>query len=232
MTLVINYMSENFSLIASDTKVTFKDNIIEPYFESKIISLDNIFGWTSGMGLGNFLEIFKEKLSKANISNIKEDIEKIFFDSKSKMIEWEMSEKEIDDSAVSLAMILKNDSILDIFSCYISNTYTDGKLKLFNGFLIFYPSNYTQIDVDEFQNRYDMLNQECNLNKVINQTLEMFNEISTNSPSNVGRDCEIGLLYFDDNKVCKKLIRINMDDYELDKDNYNIEVNDYGSITF
>src|SRR4051794_13790129 len=87
MTLVINFVSRKYSIIASDTMVRYENDICPHYFESKLVTLKNYMGWTSGMGLGDFLDHFKEKLKESNIGFFKDDIEILFQDSIKLMLE-------------------------------------------------------------------------------------------------------------------------------------------------
>lgn len=63
MSVVINYTCDYFSLIATDTRITYKNNTNEVLHwedgREKLINLPNI-GWTAGVGLAHFLDKFKE----------------------------------------------------------------------------------------------------------------------------------------------------------------------------
>lgn len=222
MTLVIGFVSEKYSLIASDTKITYANNILEPTYRSKLVSLSGLMGWSSGTGLGQFLDRLKEKLKNkdiSNINNLEKDVMVIFNTTVKEFLNDGYSKNDIYRSAISFSTAcVINGEIFNMIG-YISEKWTKGELYFIdpNSFHLMYPDKYSQENIDKFTKKYKLENVNNNINSVLIQTLEMFNEISKASSENVSRECEIGLQYIDNDIVHKRLLVINMDDYENGK---------------
>lgn len=70
MSVVLAYVSENISLISTDTRITYGNSITHTISHSddnrKLYNLKNL-GWVAGVGASTFIDIFKEKISSTEI---------------------------------------------------------------------------------------------------------------------------------------------------------------------
>jgi hypothetical protein len=156
-------------------------------------------GWSAGVGLADFLDEFKDKLSKNDISNL-DDMSAVFCQTidnvKKRKNEFF---KEIDNSALSVSWISNDQEDVYFRIGILSKEHFNEKVILLpeNMIYILYPSDYVDDTkkVEELEKEFGMtLKYNWDLENVINDLLNIFHWIATDSPS-VSRTCDIGLQF-------------------------------------
>src|SRR5687768_15201992 len=71
MTVVISYVSDEFSLIVTDTRITFIDASFNDNI-GKLRSLAHPLGWCAGLGYSPYLEKFKDLTTKNYMRDLTE----------------------------------------------------------------------------------------------------------------------------------------------------------------
>ena len=198
MTVVIGYLNEHFSVLATDTRLIFgKDSTDHTDRILKLRSMPYPFGWCAGLGFAGYIDKFKDLTTKCYIRNI-DEIKNICKRAREEALQ-EYPDK-LDDIETS-----------NIFGSWPSDTDTDtgvsceiGWIRFINGeitidhitkntYSIGYPADANAEYIEQLTIKYNLkASHNGNLNQIINVILQIFNEISMQS-SDVSRICEIGI---------------------------------------
>lgn len=74
MTVVIGYLNEHFSVLATDTRLVFGQNPTDTYTDCtlKLRSMPYPLGWCAGLGFSVYIDKFKDLTTKLYMRNIDE----------------------------------------------------------------------------------------------------------------------------------------------------------------
>ncbi|WP_316569612.1 hypothetical protein [Neobacillus sp. YIM B06451] len=226
MSVVINYVSEFISIIATDTRISWGKNAEYGYDDDneKLVDLPQM-GWTSGVGLGWFLDTFKENLAAEEISNPAQ-IEEIYSQAIMETMESRPGfEEEINKSALAASWIGLSEERDKVF-CRIGllNKELFGeviKLLPFNQLFVLYPWEYLENPerANEFEGRYSFYHEfDGDIIAILKKICSMFDELS--ETKSVSKICDIGVQFIAPDGIYKIRIRedIQLIIDELNKD--------------
>jgi hypothetical protein len=221
MSVVINYVSKYLSIIISDNRISFGKNAEFGWVDgqTKLVNIPNM-GWCSGVGLADFLNEFKEKLSRTEINKL-DEISDLF----SRTIDDVKKNKrefinEIENSAISVSWIGTDQQDIIFRLGILSKEHFNNKLILLpdDTIYILYPSDYVDdtSKVEELEKEFEMtMEYNWDLESVLNKLLNIFHMIATKSPS-VSKTCDIGLQFASSEGIFKAKVSGNIHDLIAD----------------
>lgn len=208
MSVVIGYVTDQFSILMTDTRITFGKNAEFGWDDEndKLVSIPNM-GWVTGVGVSDFISRFHEKLTKTKISTVR-NIEDLYM----KTLENEKREfaylgNHIDSTVITCSWLgLGDDSIR--LGMFCKEYFGHNLVELLNNQInILYPYDYLEdfSKIDKIQNRIKF-EYNGNFENLLELLLLIFAEISANSPG-VSSICDIGIQLFLGNEVYKLRIK-------------------------
>ncbi|MGK5654958.1 hypothetical protein [Brevibacillus formosus] len=218
MTVVIGFTAENFSILATDTRLFVngrkEDGILDNY--NKLYDLPYPLGWCCGAGFNHILENFVQEISANSLGIFFKDINsftKNLFDvtaeAHSEFIE------SIEKSSIFSTWFYENGDTNKLHSIayMLKQSNSIGIQK--NTYFIDWPYDYTDEMVATFVNKYDLRgDHNDNLDFALSKILHMFNEISSNSDG-VSRICDIGIQIDTSKELMKHRIKNNIENLLL-----------------
>ncbi|SHK42099.1 hypothetical protein [Desulforamulus aeronauticus] len=216
MTVVISYVSDSFSIIATDTRVieTAFGKVEQTDDNQKLYDLKNM-GWCAGAGQGDFIEDFKRSLDNIDIP-VSSEIRNLF----NRTIENAYTKsplfiEEIDNSVIAFSCFSIDENNLKVgFLCkkFLDHASAKDIDVLFfknNTISIIYPSDYLDRPdmMESLEERYTLsfkTNQDKS--KILNIITKIFEEICFNS-SYVSRACDIGFQCYQPEGIYKTRLK-------------------------
>lgn len=201
MSVVIGYVSDFFSIIMTDTRITFGKEAEMGWDDQyeKLVSIPNM-GWATGVGVYELILNFNKNLANMKSTSV-ENIEVLF----KKTLEIEENKngylKENFDATVITCSWVCHEEDKNKFRIGLLNKQQFGSKLVYlrhNHVTILYPydflDDFSKVDNIEKKIR---LNSESNRNleKLLHHLLQIFAEISANSIG-VSRICDIGIQIF------------------------------------
>lgn len=231
MSVVICYSCDLFSMIATDTRISYgrrMDDAIK--FTDDNEKLEDLpdMGWLAGAGAHSFIEIMKDKLRQSIITS-NEQVKNLFIESYSEIEELNIYDKNtLDITGIATSWIGFNPkiSLLPLFRVGIFSSKTiyekiAAPMLEKNMIYILYPYEYIIDDkrIDEFEKKYS-LNYifDGDYYKFIYLISCMFKEITANSKS-VSNICDMGIMNFANNGIQKIRIKENVNHLIADYNN-------------
>lgn len=200
MTVVINYVSDFFSIILTDRRVSYGLNGEFGYSDDakKLINLSEM-GWAAGAGLADYLTKLKTRLSKTEINSI-EEIMTIYEETTNGSVVREEEYKEHIHNSVASFSFHNFDLDKQKFNFHIgllTRAYVDEeniKAVPLNKINIFYPSDLIidEINGPIISEKHDVFYENPNLEGVIKRLLDAFLDIYRVSKF-VSEKCDLGL---------------------------------------
>ena len=201
MSVVIGYVSDYFSIVMTDTRITYGKNANmgwDDHYE-KLVSLPNM-GWATGVGVFDFIHKFNKNLAKKKMATV-QMIEEIF----EKTLEQEKHKnedmKEHFDSTVITCSWVDIEENQSKFRVGLLNKEHFGNRLMELGthhITILYPFDYLDDlnKVENIEKKFSMYTEfDGNFGNLLQNLLQIFAEISANS-FGVSRICDIGIQVF------------------------------------
>lgn len=208
MSVVIGYVSDYFSIVMTDTRITYGKNAEMGWDDNveKLVSIPNM-GWATGVGVFDFINNFNRKLAKLkNTTTI--IIEELF----EKTLEHEKNNNEylkaqFDSTVITCSWVGKEENKSKFRVGFLNKEHFGNRLMELgnNHITILYPYDYLADlrKVDNIEKRFNMYTEfDGNLGKLLQHLLQIFAEISANS-FGVSRICDIGIQVYLDNDLYK-----------------------------
>jgi hypothetical protein len=208
MSVVIGYVTDQFSIIMTDTRITYGKNAEYGWDDNyeKLVSIPRM-GWATGVGVCDFIENFNKILSRVAFGTVGK-LEEIYVNT----LEKEKQKNEcpldhIDSTVITCSWLDKEDNRKRCKVGLFCNEHFGKNLKelVQHQINILYPFDYLDDinKVEAIEKRYSKI-EECdgNLEKLMEHLLLIFAEISANSFS-VSSICDIGIHLLKNNDVCK-----------------------------
>jgi len=201
MTVVIGYLNEHFSIIATDTRLSFEKNSTgdASTYTDRILKLRSMpypLGWCAGSGFTGYIDIFKDSITKCYMRNI-DEIKNICISAREKALQQYPDKlDDIENSKIFGSWPLNIDTGVSCeigFIRFINGVITLDHITK-NTYFIGYPADAKAEYIEQLTIKYDVgaVSHDGDLNQVINRILQIFNKISMQS-SDVSRICEIGI---------------------------------------
>jgi hypothetical protein len=208
MSVVIGYVTDHFSIIITDTRITYGKNAEYGWDDNyeKLVSIPRM-GWATGVGVSDFIEGFTQKLSRVTFGTVRK-LEEMYVNTLEK--EKQKNECPIDhiDSTVMTCSWLDNvDNRKRCKVGLLCNEHFGKNLKelVHHQINILYPFDYLDDlnKVEDIEKRYSKI-EDCDgdLEKLMKHLLLIFAEISANSFS-VSSICDIGIHLCKNNDIYK-----------------------------
>lgn len=197
MTVAITYVNDHFSIIATDTRISFGEDADVGYYDSilKLRSMPYPLGWCTGLGFSSYIDNFKELTTKNYIRNTDEMKNICKIACERTLAENPGKLSDIEDSAIvgSWVMNTSAGNTCVIGNICFKNSEANIEYAGDNIYGIGYPSDFSDEDKAQLITKYNLnVLQTGELNQIINTILSIFNEISMRS-SAVSQICEIGI---------------------------------------
>jgi hypothetical protein len=212
MSVVIGYVSDQFSILMTDTRITYGKNAEFGWDDNyeKLVSIPRM-GWVTGVGVSDFIERFNEKLSKVAFGTVRK-LEEMYVNTLEK--EKQISEcpiDHIDSTVITCSWLEYVDNRKRCKVGLLCNEHFGKNLKelVHHRINILYPFDYLDNlnKVEDIERKYcHIANFDGNLEKLVGHLLLIFAEISSNSFS-VSSICDIGIHIFKNNIVMKLKIK-------------------------
>jgi hypothetical protein len=208
MSVVIGYVSDYFSIIMTDTRITYGKDAEMGWNDNseKLVSLPNM-GWATGVGVFDFIHNFNRKLAKLNITTVRL-IEELF----EKTLEHEKSNNEylkaqFDSTVLTCSWVGKEKNKRTFRVGLLNKEHFGNRLMELgnNHITILYPFDYLDdlSKVENIEKRFNLYKEfDGNLEKLLEHLLQIFAEISAKS-SSVSKICDIGIQVYLDNDLYK-----------------------------
>ena len=208
MSVVIGYVSDYFSIVMTDTRITYGKNAEMGWDDhhEKLVSLPNM-GWATGVGVFDFILKFNKNLAKTKVATVK-IIEELF----EKTLEHEKYKnvnlkEHFDSTVITCSWVDKGENKSKFHVGLLNKEHFGNRLvELGNHHItILYPYNYLDDlnKVDNIEKRFNMYREfDGNFGKLLQHLLQIFAEISANS-FGVSRICDIGIQVFLDHDLYK-----------------------------
>jgi hypothetical protein len=203
MSVVIGYVTDSFSVIITDTRITYGKNAEYGWDDNyeKLVSIPNM-GWATGVGVFDVIDKFNKNLAKTKIGTIK-NIEELYL----KTLEKEKREQEclkdhIDSTVITCSWVDINTLRVGLLN---KEFFGENLVELIqNQITILYPFDYLEDErkVADIQKRYCLNNKYSNFEKLLEHLLLIFADISANS-FGVSNICDIGIQLFLKNSIYK-----------------------------
>lgn len=208
MSVVIGYVSDYFSIIMTDTRITYGKDAEMGFDDNneKLVSIPNM-GWAAGVGVFDFIHKFNRKLGKMKHTTV-QVIEELF----EKTLEQEKHKHEfirdyIDSTVITCSWVGAQDNKNKFRVGLLNNEHFGNRLVELgqNHITVLYPYDYLDdlSKVENLEKRFSMYSEfDGNLEKLLQYLLQIFAEISANSYG-VSRICDIGIQVYLDNDLYK-----------------------------
>lgn len=198
MSVVISYTTDNLSIIATDTRVTYgKKTSFYNDNELKLLKLPHTsMGWISGVGFGCFLDYAKNIICSKKFKNPIEFINEYQLILEKSYHKYAVDKEDINKSiiAMSFSSIEENELVFRVI--YLSKQFDN----------LVYPINKNEInilypiDFIEEKNKVKSLNEKYNFKyqsngdivEIIQYILRVFEHISLESDK-VSKICDLGI---------------------------------------
>ncbi len=212
MSVVIGYVSDYFSIVMTDTRIThgIKAEMGWNDHHEKLVSLPNM-GWATGVGVYDFIDKFNKYLIDKKVTTVKM-IEELF----AKTLETEKLKNEYlkdqFDSTVITCSWVGNEENRNKFCVGLLNKEHFGNrlVELKNNHItILYPFDFLedQSRVENFEERFNVYTSyDGDFGTLLHHLLQIFSEISSNS-FGVSTICDIGIHVYLDNDLYKFNLR-------------------------
>lgn len=215
MSVVIGYVSDYFSIIMTDTRITFGKEAEMGWNDhyEKLVSIPNM-GWATGVGVFDFIHNFNHNLGKMNNTTVR-IIEELF----QKTLEQEKHNNEclkdhFDSTVITCSWVEKEENKRKFHVGLLNKKHFGNRLvELGNNHItILYPFDFLNnlSKVESIEKRFRMYTEfDGNFEKLLQHLLQIFAEISENS-SGVSRICDMGIQVYLDNNLYKFQLKENV----------------------
>ena len=220
MSLIINYVSNTVSAIATDTKVTYEDGSSKE--EKKLMNVESDgMGWASTGGFGSFIDHFNKKITTNTISQAT-DMQTYYDEVVKEMVEQHPDKNaDINDSVSSISWVsINEEGIFTKLALVSNNEQIDGMAELNNDhFFISYPKDFRENkeNIENIESNHNMnFNYGGNLKNLLGNILNIFQDISLQSDE-VSNECNIGLQFIDQQGIHKAHATYDISKFEEEK---------------
>lgn len=208
MSVVIGYVSDYFSIVMTDTRITYGKDAEMGWDDNyeKLVSIPNM-GWATGVGVFDFIDKFNRKLGKMEQTTIP-IMEKLF----EKTLEQEKHNHEflkdfIDSTVITCSWVgMQEDKSKFRVGLFNKEHFGHRLVELGTHHItILYPYDYLEelSKVEDIEKRFSMYTEfDGNFASLLQHLLQIFAEISANS-SGVSTICDIGIQVNLDNDFYK-----------------------------
>ncbi|MDM5326071.1 hypothetical protein [Neobacillus sp. CF12] len=208
MSVVIGYVSDYFSIIMTDTRITYGKNAEMGWNDNfeKLVSLPNM-GWATGVGVFDFIHHFNRELAKIKSASVRM-MEELFEKTFEQEIDKNESMKNHYDSTVITCSWVGSEENRNKFRVGLLNKQYFGNriFELGNNYItVLYPYDFLNdlSKVENIEKRFSMYTEFVgNFGELLQYLLQIFAEISSNS-FGVSRICDIGIQVYLDNHLYK-----------------------------
>jgi hypothetical protein len=208
MSVVIGYVSDYFSIVMTDTRITYGKGAEMGYDDNhvKLLSIPNM-GWATGVGVFDFIHKFNRKLGKmehTTVQIIEELFEKTLEQEKHKL---EFLRDYIDSTVITCSWVGTEDNKNKFRVGLLNKEHFGNRLVELdqNRITVLYPYDYLDdlSKVENLEKRISMYTEiDGNLGMILQYLLQIFAEISANSYG-VSNICDIGIQVYLDNDLYK-----------------------------
>jgi len=214
MSVVISYVSEYISIIATDTRICFgtdADNISKfTDNNEKLISI-NKMGWCAGAGNDLLISNFKNSIINGEI-NETNDLKNIFIEEFNKVSQNNLNKKTLIPETAVLVSWSGTDYFTKEPCCRVgilSDNKSEGmEIMLNNNIDTLFPYDYFhneelvksfwQNNISDYKFNYKEFN--SSLENILKNIFDMFKEINLNSKM-VSSTCDVGIQLIDSRKI-------------------------------
>jgi hypothetical protein len=208
MSVVIGYVSDYFSIVMTDTRITYGKNAEMGWNDNfeKLVSLPNM-GWATGVGVFDFIHHFNKELGKLKSASVRM-MEELFEKTFEQEIDKNDSMKKYYDSTVITCSWVGSEENKNKFRVGLLNKQHFGNrlMELSNNHItVLYPYDFLNdlSKVENIEKRFSMYTEfDGNFGDFLQNLLQIFAEISANS-FGVSRICDIGIQVYLDNHLYK-----------------------------
>lgn len=208
MSVVIGYVTDQFSVIMTDTRITYGKNGEYGWDDNyeKLASIPDM-GWATGVGVCDFIERFKGGLSKSKNRTVGK-IEELYAQTLEKEKQKHESLTEhIDSTVITCSWAGLEGNRMKLRVGFLNNEHFGHNLVELgqNQITILYPFDYLQDyrKIEDIEKRKRLHHRdEGSFERLLEHLLSIFAEISANS-FGVSRICDIGIHMCSDNDVNK-----------------------------
>ncbi|OBZ18923.1 hypothetical protein A8L34_05075 [Bacillus sp. FJAT-27264] len=196
MTVVLGVVSDGWSIVMTDTRMTFKDASKQEYDDSvvKLKSLNYPHGWFAGIGYSHYIDSLYHLASRCMISSSEQ-----YLNAMAQVTTELVQEQCHDISSIIKTTCLRtfiNTNHIELELLFINpntnqfSTYTYPKDQL----LVLFPADYTFEMQSFLRQKYQIeeLHQDS-FENTVTKLLNIFGEVSINSNA-VSEICEIGIM--------------------------------------
>ncbi|NUU62615.1 hypothetical protein [Paenibacillus agri] len=194
MTVVIGILTNDFSILATDTRTCYENDNNELFNDQslKLRALNYPHGWLAGLGYSSFLDHYHE-LSCRIVNPNTDNYCRAYAQVAHAMLQQNPDQlNDIIDSCCYHTFIHNGDVELN-YSYFDENSESRTVALLKNKFQIGFPYNYPAKSRKWIVENYIESEIDLGLDSIILKLLEIFKEVSSKSNS-VSKICEIGIL--------------------------------------
>ncbi|OME55443.1 hypothetical protein BSK59_13275 [Paenibacillus odorifer] len=196
MTVVLGVVSDEWSILMTDTRMVFKDMSNKEYDDSvvKLKSLNYPHGWYAGTGYSPYIDAFYYLANRCLISSSQQ-----YLDAMAQVITELVHEQHhnISDilNSTCLRTFINEDQVyLEIFFIDQNNGQTSAYTYPKDQLLVLFPADYTSEMQSSLKQKYQFEEfRSDSFENIVEKLLNIFKEISINSNA-VSEICEIGIM--------------------------------------
>ncbi|WHX98605.1 hypothetical protein [Neobacillus sp. DY30] len=208
MSVVIGYVSDYFSIIMTDTRITYGKDAEMGWDDNyeKLVSLPNM-GWATGVGVYDFINKFNRKLGTMKHTTVP-IMEELFEETlEQEKQQHEYLKEHFDSTVITCSWVgMQEDKKMFRVGMLNKECFGNRLVEIVNHHItILYPYDYLDdlSKVENIENRFSMYTEyNGDFMSLLEQLLQIFAEISANS-FGVSKICNIGIQVNLDNDFYK-----------------------------
>ena len=207
MTIVVNIARNDFSMIATDSRITLLSPANKPYDDSYSKLCDTKFGWLAGTGYGGFIQAFRSAIILNPIISA-DDIEIVYNQVYNDLIKVESIE-DVNNTIVAYSFPIVTNNEIDFHIEVIDQINGRRSIRAKNIVVTLPPEESKQMN--DIKQKYHLeIEDSIDMNEIIFKTASYIKAVSLFCDT-VSSICDFGLIFKDGPRVTYANIREEAD---------------------